>query len=166
MNTFIIASNSSLDYFNNSYLGNYTKKGICRIVETTSYHYFRCSKESFNISELEDVNIVIDGYGYKAYVKDLFVTLPSNDSIFLIYFGKQHSDWIIGQPLLKNYLVVFDGEMDLVGFYGGPVVNLNTTSWWWIFGIIIVIVMMVGIVLTVLYFCRRKPEDADYGRQH
>jgi hypothetical protein len=166
INNFIIASNSSLEYFNSTYFGNSTKDGKCRITLLNNYYVFKCKKASFNLSHFQDLNIVIDGFGYKIYAKDLFVSVSSDKDIqFLIYFKQDTSDWILGQPLLKNYQIVFDGETDVVGFFGGPVIDLNTTSWWWIFGIIVVVCLFIVGILSFCYFCRGGKQETDYGRQ-
>ena len=166
INNFILANNSTLGYFSQTYFGNNTKNGLCNIYNYSGYLVFMCNKTGFNLSYFQDVNFVLDGYGYKVYARDLFVEISSPNQIqFLIYFSPNNTEWIIGQPMLKNYQVVFDGEMDQIGFYGGPVVNLKTTSWFWIFGIILVILILFACIISMCYCCRKRIEHSDYGRQ-
>lgn len=78
---------------------------------------FRCNKDA-NFENFPIIKFVFDNnFTYDLNTKDLFIE-SYNGYMFRIIFSKVPGNgWLLGQPFLKQYHMVFDHEDNSVGFY-------------------------------------------------
>jgi hypothetical protein len=114
----ILAPSYLLDYFTEQYLGPLYTTSACMktFVSYLNAYTFNCFKSRMDFASLQAVNFLFNGWAYKLPAKVMWEE-TSNMYVFKIYFTGR--DWLIGQPFLSNFHVVFDGENDRVGFFGG-----------------------------------------------
>jgi len=68
------------------------------------------------------------------------------------------SQWLIGQPFLSNFHMVFDGEADKVGFFGGYKYNFTSYTgdpflFDWNSFFIFTLIALAGITVLVVVIC-------------
>lgn len=105
-------------------------KEILRNDEST----FICSLEDgVSIAQIPEVNFILNGgYGKSIKAEDLFEQTDVNKYEFLIKFSRSDDYvWALGHPFLSQYTVVFNGEENHVGFYGGNSIDFTKewTAW-------------------------------------
>ena len=99
-----------------------------------SQKYFKCSKKIFDkIKKNEPIYFIIDGYGLKFNVEDLFQD-EENFKTSIIRFTNTISNsniFIFGVPLFKKYNIMFDYENRRVGFKGENIINFTEYYYNW-----------------------------------
>lgn len=110
------------------YLKEYINSRQCWVIEEQNNLMYQCVRNLL-LNSLRDVNFVFGNYAMKMEPNDLFY-IDSNDMTkirLIITSNKSRStnEWIIGEPLLKKFHMVFDKEEGKVGFYGGSKYNVD-----------------------------------------
>lgn len=97
--------------------------------EDDDYTYVSCDQSS----SVKDISLVFGGYGLIIPGNKLFTKQANNTMILNIAFCEDSKDfWRIGRLVLDQYLVVYDSEIGVVGFYGDYKQNFykEWLQWW------------------------------------
>ena len=121
-----------LHLFKEKYFAVNFENKLCNQKETDNSIIFTCEKQT----NLEEISFIIGGYGLIIPGNKLFTEVQSGNSTLLqfnIHFSKDSRNFIrIGRILLDEYLVTYDSELGLVGFYGDNKKNFQKEwSLWW-----------------------------------
>jgi hypothetical protein len=109
----------------NKFKTHYFKKEIqnrtCRAIEDYKADKSFICDSKLNFEEMPKLSFVFDNdYIYELNTKDLFVNKSSSESenVFKIVFSEvPGSGWLLGQPFLRQFHMVFDYDFDSIGFY-------------------------------------------------
>lgn len=116
---FIMAPIKLQIFLRENYLLSYIKNGDC--IENKSFGtiWFECNM-NIDISNLEPLNFLIQGYEFTLEPHELFVECNST-KIFVVCVNNKGAgmkeDWLIGEPFMRKYQVVYDKEKDMIGIY-------------------------------------------------
>jgi hypothetical protein len=114
----IIAPSEYFDKFKNLFFKDLIDNKSCNLLEDYyDSQSFRCSK-NVDFNSFPVLKFVFDNnYAYELDIKSLFVS-NINGYLFRIIFGNvPGSGWLLGQPFLKQFHVVFDHDDNTVGLY-------------------------------------------------
>lgn len=117
----IIAPLNLFEKFKTHYFKKEIQNKSCRAIEDyKSDKSFICNF-NVNFEKMPKLSFVFDNdYIYELNTKDLFVNKSSSESenVFKIVFSEvPGSGWLLGQPFLKQFHMVFDYDDDSIGFY-------------------------------------------------
>ena len=119
-----------------------------RFLDNYEYIFYYCDK-SEDIKKFEDLTFVIKEikYNFTLTYKDLFFEY-GNYYYFLVYFHqKYNSGFTLGIPFFKKYIMTFNQDKKIVGFYK----NLKKKSFfnisWPLVFCIIIILFMAGYII-------------------
>lgn len=121
-----------IELFKEKYFANFFSGKVCNQIEKDNYISFICEQST----KIEEISLIIGGYGLIIPEKKLFKEIQVNNSTmveFNIVFSKeQRNFWRVGRLLLDEYLVVYDNEEGTVGFFGDNKKNfLKEWLLWW-----------------------------------
>jgi hypothetical protein len=149
------------------YLGTAIKDKNCWLNIEGNFLLYECYR-NVNFENFGDVNFIFGNYAMKMQPKDLFyINGLDNNKIILIIsssLSRMKNSWIIGEPLLSKFHMIFDKDEGKVGFYGGPkyYVDLpfpNPYANLLIFGIImfcIALIVIISCIIWKVYEKRRR----------
>ena len=161
----VLAPLKMIDYFRVEYLKDLLGKGCSTIFDVYLNAFtFVCQKSKVPFSSLNSLNFIFNGWAYKVPAIKLWQNRPGLYYNFLIFFTG--SEWLLGQPFVSSFHIVFDGENNKVGFHGGSKYNFTaftndpyTIDWQSItFYCILAILSLIIIILGVLYFLKKRRE--------
>lgn len=118
--------------FKEKYFAVNFKNKLCNQEDSDNSITFTCEKQE----NLEDISFIIGGYGLIVPGIKLFTEVKSGNSTLLkfnVVFMKDTRNFIrIGRILLDEYLITYDSDKGLVGFYGDNKKNFQKEwSLWW-----------------------------------
>jgi len=155
---YIKAPYKSIEFFRKEYFNNSSN---CEVIELSSEIYvFKCKNEE---KITKDINIVINSAAYQIQSFDLF-TQKEDYKVFNIHFSKETNNWVFGQIFLKNYQVVFNGENNSIGFYGGFRYFFIPSKFWIWFTVISSILGFIAFVSLICWIrsYRKRKSETDY----
>jgi hypothetical protein len=117
--SYISAPKSFLQNFKTDFFEKYfvNQNSTCKEYKSDDEISFICPK-----IELQDVSFtfILGGWGYVLEAEDLFENIDHANMEFLVRFNKEDDNiWRFGHPFASRYTIVFNGEDNHVGFYGG-----------------------------------------------
>ena len=101
------------------------KEGTLNIY-SDEYKYFNCEKNKLNLNEMENINFLTDiqsdNMTFVLEPKDLFYEHKGLLYFLVIYkienpLTTPDTEWVVGTPFLKKYLITFDRNDKLIYFY-------------------------------------------------
>ena len=99
-------------------------------------------------------------YEFVLSYKDLFIQ-KENEYIFSIAFDiqKESKDtyWILGNPFMKKYQLVYDLDRKIIGLYKDNIINNKRNSSFNIYIFMVIILILVIIGLTIYIYYLKKP---------
>jgi hypothetical protein len=100
-----------------SYLKNAINQLICTYNGDYGYSLYICDKRAFDI--LPNMHFVFDDWALELTSNDLLKEIPgyAGQYQFMIMSTSTVKDWIIGEPVLKKFHIVFNKDADEIGFY-------------------------------------------------
>jgi len=107
-----------LNEFKQKYFKSYLDDETCTVLEDSSTSFgFRC-ESSLDYEVFPSLHFVFDNdISYEIKAKYLFID-DSYGKLFRMVFTKTPANgWLLGQPFLKQYHMVFDLEDNTIGFY-------------------------------------------------
>lgn len=96
--------------------------------EDDDYTYVSCDKTD----AISDISLVFGGYGLIIPGSKIF-TIKDNKMVSNFAFSQESKNfWRIGRLILDEYLVVYDSETSVVGFFGDSKLNFykEWKQWW------------------------------------
>ena len=115
----LIMDISFFEKFNQTFFHEYLTIGICKI-DKDEYYYIYCEKDKININNFKTIYFYqIDfNFTFSFDYKDLFI-IKGNYIFFNIFFDINGFTHLLkaGKILLKKYLMAFDYEQKMIGFY-------------------------------------------------
>jgi hypothetical protein len=114
----ILAPTELADKFRDIFFRELLDNKTCMMLDDdNSSSGFRCNKDA-NFENFPIIKFVFDNnFTYDLKTKDLFLE-SYNGYMFRIVFGRVPGNgWLLGQPFLRQYHMVFDHEDNSVGFY-------------------------------------------------
>jgi len=140
-------------------IGNTYAPTGCRTYTEMGTGLILC-KSNVDFSKLPDFGFQVNGEKFQTPASEMYKDLPQSvlgyTKMFKAIFSSQFSFWLIGTPILRHYLVVYDKDKMQVGFqpnrndlerYSNPLV--------WII-IIVSILLLIGVGLALYCCCYRK----------
>jgi hypothetical protein len=110
------------------YLGTAIKDKNCWLNDEGNFLVYECYR-NVNFKNFGDVNFIFGNYAMKMQPIDLFYQNWFDENKIRLIISSSRSgmnnDWIIGEPLLRKFHMIFDKEEGKVGFYGGPKYNVD-----------------------------------------
>ena len=148
--------NANFEYFkiiNKTFFEKYSKD--CSSEFYNKKYYLICNK-NININKFPDLIFNLDSIKFNLTLKgkDLFKQI-NNNYYFLVSFNTDDDSkkkWILGKPLLKKYLFVFNREFTQIGLYS-KTYNLNSINYP---KIILFILILLIIVLAIFIVLKKK----------
>jgi len=123
---------------------------------------------TFDTTKASDLSFAFDETALRMNGSNLFINNydGKNNSLFNIGFIDGVHHWTFGTSFLKNFITVFDGDSQSVGFYGPDVTNFSSNKT--TMTIIIILAAGIGVltILFIVFLCRRKPTDDGYSAQN
>lgn len=113
-------------YITTTYFKEYIKKKICYLneVHANVYYYFaiECDKEKFGLEDMKKfptLSLVLISFQkeFSLNYKDLFTETKYKyffNIIFNIYITER---WILGKPFLRKYPILFNFNLQTIGYY-------------------------------------------------
>ena len=131
----IIAPISFLGIIKAHYFDLYYADNNCTVVDSEGYSYIVCDKK---IENPPNINFIVEGYGLVIPGNELFVEeirvdgLPARQVFTISFSDLKHNVWRFGKILLDEYMLVFDTDKKVLGFYGDNKINLKAEwdEWW------------------------------------
>lgn len=114
----IIAPQNMFTSFRDIMFKKHLSDGTCHIMQDYSNSSgFRCN-QSIDFEDFPMLHMAFDNNNsYGMLTKELFIE-EDGGQLFRIVFSKVPADgWLLGQPFLKNYHMVFNKEDNTIGFY-------------------------------------------------
>jgi hypothetical protein len=163
----------------NTYFKNLFDKGICSFLKQGFDILNIICNYSFSdyvYNSLPDINLVFGDYdnyiinknittwAINLKPKDLFY-LYGNTLVFAFKSSNKLNQWIIGQPLLKRFHMVFDKDNEKIGFYGGPIATTNVPNYnnyriiWIALFLVSAILLIIMFGYLISKFRRRLPRN-------
>ncbi len=132
-------------------------KGKCKTVYQYEYNFFECESD-VDIKQFQNLQFYSKelNYTFVLTYEDLFEVINGKIYCKLIFKNEMSSAWYLGQPFLKKYLITFDQDKKLFGFYKKlkDKKSFFTLSTFFVFVLIIVI----SILIVVLFkYINKKP---------
>ena len=151
-NGFIEANFEYFSVINRTFFNKYSKD--CSAEFYNKKYYLIC--KNININKFPDLIFNLDSIKFNLTLngKDLFKKI-NNKYYFLVSFNANDEKpfkWILGKPLLKKYLFVFNREYNQIGLYSKKY-NTNYINYPII---ILVILILVIIVLVIFIYLKKK----------
>ena len=133
---------------------DYVKKNICEKVVLFNGNFSYVCNEKLNGKKFKEVKFMIRRINFILDGNDLFYKFE-NKYYFLIYYGNDSNNCVIGKPFFNKYTLIFEHDKKTIGFYNSK--NNKKVN---VFGIFIVIflfiVVLVLIVFIFIYINKRK----------
>ena len=133
---------------------DYVKKNICEKVVLFNGNFSYVCNEKLNVKKFKEVKFMIRRINFILDGNDLFYKFE-NKYYFLIYYGNDSNNCVIGKPFFNKYTLIFEHDKKTIGFYNSK--NNKKVN---VFGIFIVIflfiVVLVLIVFIFIYINKRK----------
>ena len=151
-NGFIEANFKYFSVINKTFFEKYSKD--CSSEFYNKKYYLIC--KNININNFPNLIFNLDSIKFNLTLngKDLFKKI-NNNYYFLVSFNAdddKHLKWILGKPLLKKYLFVFNREYKQIGLYSKKY-NINYINYP---KIILFILILLIIVLVIFIFLKKK----------
>ncbi len=125
----ILAPPHYSETFKNIFFGLAIKNGKCISLQDYSGSYgFRCNEDIDFEKDFPKILFKFDNDKIYEISNKFLFNLENNKYIFKIVFSYVPGNgWLLGQPFLKSYHMVFDYEQDNIGFYTDNKSNLDET---------------------------------------
>ena len=164
-NGFIISVKKYKDYLDDIFFNEKMKEGIWdkekkRFLEFSNYLYLYSCDETLDTSKIPDLTFELKQMemNFTFNEKDLWFNFDGR-KYFLIIFQEYGNYWILGEPFLRKYQIIFNQDDSTLGYY-----NLNykkPTSFFyilnWIFVILLfIIVLCLGAYIFIIL--KNKPK--------
>ena len=125
-----------------------------KIDDSSSYKRMIC-KENVKLSNIPDIYFNLNEGKMVLFSSDMFRLVEINGErkyVCKIILDSRYNYWNIGEPVIKNYDMIFNAEQDFVGFKEN--VNFYGESW---LGVIILAIVFIGLIaLGIWVFVNRK----------
>jgi preprotein translocase subunit SecG len=99
-------------------------------------------------------------YTFNLTYEDLFISLNDKYYFLVIFHKKFYGDWVLGEPFLKKYNIIFDQKSETISFYTQSNIKKkkDTPRKDNKFLIILVIIFFVSTIILsfLLYLCIKK----------
>ena len=125
----ILTTFDFIDYIKQYFFNEYLNNNLCSFEKNDlndEYSFIICD-EKINIKKFEDIKFYNREFNYTFILNynDIFIK-KDNKYYCLILFEKENKrfSWIIGEVLLKKYILIFNEEKGIIGFY----INNNKNS--------------------------------------
>lgn len=143
----------------------FEEKKCFKYVFLGKYLTFYCNKNEIDKKEFKNIKFFLHDFNFNFVFDfdDLFY-LKDNFYYFLIVFDLDSDNnfhWILGMPFIKKYLIVFDLDKKIIGFYNNNIIIKNGKNniffyvFWYIF-LIGIIIVLVFYILRFVYFKKNK----------
>lgn len=113
-------------------------------------------KTSFSISSLSNLNFIFEeDVELKFFYNDMFRLINYNGESLYFYkiiIIESSNQWILGEPVLKNYNMFFSHDDEIVGFIEN--INFHGENWSFLFLYLVVLVLL--IIIAFLIWTHRK----------
>ena len=163
-NGMIIAPSESKHYILKNYFNDSINKNICFEETKNNYTFYNCDKNKFSTKNFPNLFFVLkdSNFSFEFNKEDLFFT--GNDKIyFKIAFQSFHdlkheSHWILGQFFLRKYLLVFDLDKKIIGFYNNKIKieGIGKGKKLKTFFVICLLLFIIGEGIFIYFYYRRK----------
>jgi saccharopepsin len=114
----IVAPYNFLKKIFDNYLDNPSVKGQC-ILDAPEGRFYSiiCNRFAF-VHNLPSLYFVFGEWALMMKPREMFFIYPDGTVRFIISSDPTLNEWIIGEPLMKKFHMVFDKENHVIGFYG------------------------------------------------
>jgi hypothetical protein len=166
----IISPSNFLDELSKTYFKDLIQDKLCFLNNDYNFVQIIC-KENSIVKNLPPLNFIFGDWYLKMNPYDLFYLYPDRSIRFIILSNPLVDEWIIGEPILKKFHIVFDKEDDLIGFYGTTdLFNLkrdypdsfNTETLLIILIILGILIIMALIISLFIWFFKRRQNSSKY----
>lgn len=126
----------------------------CHIEEKGFYQKFICNPD-FDLRKLPHLYFNLKGMQLTFFNEDMFRLIERRNRKFLlskIILDVYQEYWQIGEPVLKNYNMVFDYDNNIVGI----VSNINYEGDSWVFVILLSLILTIIIIIVLWLIWNRK----------
>ena len=116
----IILDMNYFQFFNKTFFYQYFKTNICEIKRVDYISYIICDKDKVDIKKFKSIYFYQKDFNYTFNINynDLFMII-NNILLFNIFFDENGFSHVlnIGKIFLKKYMLVFDYDQKIIGFY-------------------------------------------------
>lgn len=140
----------------------YFNGGKLNLICAWSLDLYSFPKIQFSFS---GVNLILDPTNlfYKEY------DIKGENFVFKarFEFGSEYKYWTFGQPILRNYDMIFDMDDNSVGFWNAESVPISKKTFLKSLGTIVIIVIILSIIVgaIIFYLKWKKEHSPEYQRQ-
>ena len=124
---------------------DYVKKNICEKVVLFNGNFSYVCNEKLNVKKFKEVKFMIRRINFILDGNDLFYKFE-NKYYFLIYYGNDSNNCIIGKPFFNKYTLIFEHDKKTIGFY-----NSENNKKGNVFGIFIIIFLFIVVLLLIVF---------------
>ena len=140
-------------------------KTLCQKVlasfDFNDYFYYTCNN-NVNLTKFPPIYFTSSSmnYTFNLTYEDLFISLNDKYYFLVIFHKKFYGDWVLGEPFLKKYNIIFDQKSETISFYTQSNIKKkeDTPRKENKFLIILVIIFFVSTIILsfLLYLCIKK----------
>ena len=124
---------------------DYVKNNICEKVVLFNGNFSYVCNEKLNVKKFKEVKFMIRRINFILDGNDLFYKFE-NKYYFLIYYGNDSNNCIIGKPFFNKYTLIFEHDKKTIGFY-----NSENNKKGNVFGIFIIIFLFIVVLLLIVF---------------
>lgn len=151
----------NMEYFyiiHEQFFKKYIDLKLCNQVKTTNYYYYHCDKNGVNYTEMVPISFYSKelNYTFNLTHEDLFYELEDRKYFLVLFYTDYRSliYWILGEPFLRKFQIVFDQDKKLIGIYK-PSKGSGGLGYWWI--LIVASVIIACLLAYIVIFVLKKP---------
>ena len=158
-----IGSNKYKNYVNENFFDYYLKLNEC-FIKNISFNYknyiqYYCNKEIDIKNKILNINFYnkILNSTFEIDYEILWKKID-NFYYFLMIFNDENNFWVFGLPFFKKYLIVFDIERKLLGFYlnnENIIFDNNNNNKYYYYSNILIFILTLFIIF-LLFFIKKK----------
>jgi hypothetical protein len=121
---FTSKSDIYMDFFKNVYLKNFTES--CNYIFTSLLTYTLQCNKTFNLTDVPDLNLVIDNYLYILKPENMLSEFEDHYELSAVFqmFDLDENEVYVGTKFFNNITLLFNEEDQVIEFYGGEKIKL------------------------------------------
>jgi hypothetical protein len=160
----IIAPSESKNHILKTYFNDSINKNICFEEIKNNLTFYYCNKDNFSIKNFPNLFFVLkdSNFSFEFKKDDLFL-IENNKIYFKIAFQtfqnpKLESHWILGQYFFKKYMLVFDLDKKIIGFYNDKIQVEGTKKGKKLktFFVICLLLFIIGEAIFIYFYYNKK----------
>ena len=156
----IYGSHHYYNLIKENFFDKYKKQCEIRVIREDDFYYV-CDN-NINLNGFPDLIFMKDGFNFTLTKNDLWKKFNNKYYFLVVFPNKQKYDWVLGRIFFQKYIIFFNQDAKLIGFYpsGGQKIDKdgkkNKIQLSWILVILLFIFLSLSIIYIVYYLKMKK----------